>query len=275
MSRDSSIDSLYPVFADQVRKFSEKLETEGINAYPFETLRTFERQLELYAKGRKRTPNGSWIVVDESAIVTKARPGFSWHTYGVAVDFVFDGNPHKAGIQWSWEDADVTKAGNQPLPWADLGRIGKDCGLEWAGDWVSFKEYPHFQNTFGFKLHQVHDVFGQGGLKAVWKEFDKIAKKTVVTVEPPQPEPVPIHDDDTDIIDREDVNSDIEPATATTGPQNDQETSEKNRKDTKRKERKERRRRFWSKIGKGLAKVFTDPGIWKSLFSAIGKGKKK
>lgn len=33
---------------------------------------------------------------------------------------------------------------NNPA-WKKAGKIGKEIGLEWAGDWTTFKEYPHFQ----------------------------------------------------------------------------------------------------------------------------------
>ena len=36
-----------------------------------------------------------------------------------------------------------------------LGQIGKSIGLEWAGDWVTFREYPHFQATGGLTLAQL------------------------------------------------------------------------------------------------------------------------
>jgi peptidoglycan L-alanyl-D-glutamate endopeptidase CwlK len=39
--------------------------------------------------------------------------------------------------------------------WQDVGRIGKAAGLEWAGDWQRFKEYPHFQYTGGVTLAQL------------------------------------------------------------------------------------------------------------------------
>jgi peptidoglycan L-alanyl-D-glutamate endopeptidase CwlK len=39
--------------------------------------------------------------------------------------------------------------------WQKIGEIGKSCGLEWAGDWVTFKEYPHFQYTGGMTLAQL------------------------------------------------------------------------------------------------------------------------
>jgi len=37
--------------------------------------------------------------------------------------------------------------------WQKVGEIGKSCGLEWAGDWKVFKEYPHFQYTGGLTVN--------------------------------------------------------------------------------------------------------------------------
>ncbi|MFO7599151.1 MAG: M15 family metallopeptidase [Candidatus Desulfacyla sp.] len=31
--------------------------------------------------------------------------------------------------------------------WQRVGRTGKECGLEWTGDWKRFREYAHFQYT--------------------------------------------------------------------------------------------------------------------------------
>jgi peptidoglycan L-alanyl-D-glutamate endopeptidase CwlK len=39
--------------------------------------------------------------------------------------------------------------------WQKIGEIGKACGLEWAGDWKDFKEFPHFQYTGGLTIAQL------------------------------------------------------------------------------------------------------------------------
>jgi peptidoglycan L-alanyl-D-glutamate endopeptidase CwlK len=39
--------------------------------------------------------------------------------------------------------------------WQTVGRLGKAAGLEWAGDWKRFKEFPHFQYTGGLTLAQL------------------------------------------------------------------------------------------------------------------------
>jgi peptidoglycan LD-endopeptidase CwlK len=166
-------DVLYPPFAQQIAPFLEKARV--INAFLFESLRSFEQQQAYYSQGRRfDAQTNSWIIVDPKKIVTKAMPGYSWHAYGVAIDMVFDGNPQKQGIQWSWDDADLTTVGKQPLPWKTLGQLGKQFGLEWAGDWISFPEMPHFQNSYKLQIQHAHDIYLNGGLKAVWAEFDRV-----------------------------------------------------------------------------------------------------
>jgi hypothetical protein len=40
---------------------------------------------------------------------------------------------------------------------ARVGMTGKACGLEWAGDWKTFKEYAHFQYTAGLSLAEIRE----------------------------------------------------------------------------------------------------------------------
>jgi len=197
--RVSDIESLYPPFAEQIQDFNRKIEESELHAYLFESYRSFERQEELYGQGREKR-DGVWVVVNSSKIVTKAKPGRSFHAYGIASDYVFDGNPQKQGIQWTWDDADATKPGKQPLPWMKLGELGESCGLQWAGRWETFREFPHFQNDYGFKINDLYKILMNDGLDTVWKELDKKIKpqKTIITapeltvtpVEEPKEEPL-------------------------------------------------------------------------------------
>ena len=94
--------------------------------------RSIEQQNALYAKGR--TTAGS--------IVTKVKGGYSFHNHGLAFDLVplVNGNP-------SWNvSRDV---------WERLGNIGKSLGLERGGDWKSFRDYPHYQYTFGLTTKKI------------------------------------------------------------------------------------------------------------------------
>jgi peptidoglycan LD-endopeptidase CwlK len=91
ISRDKSL--LYPPFAEQLRDFESRLGAAKLPFYLFMALRTFECQDELYAQGR--TLPGK--------IVTNARGGDSLHNFGLASDWVLDGQGEKPGIQWRWD----------------------------------------------------------------------------------------------------------------------------------------------------------------------------
>ncbi|MES1242079.1 MAG: M15 family metallopeptidase [Acidobacteriota bacterium] len=71
--------------------------------------------------------------------VTNAGPGESFHQYNRAYDCVpvVQGKPI-----WS-------PNGEGAALWEKVGKLGKKCGLEWAGDWTTFREFPHFQLTDG------------------------------------------------------------------------------------------------------------------------------
>jgi peptidoglycan L-alanyl-D-glutamate endopeptidase CwlK len=71
--------------------------------------------------------------------VTNAGPGESFHQFNRAYDCVpvLQGKPI-----WG-------TAGEGAAIWDKVGKLGKKCGLEWAGDWTTFREFPHFQLTDG------------------------------------------------------------------------------------------------------------------------------
>ena len=196
-----SLDTLFPPFRDQAEKFAKLV--EPIDMYIFETYRSFERQMECYQQGRE-FQNGVWVVTDPKAVVTKAKPGMSFHAYGLAWDTVADGDDTKAGVQWSWGDTYKAKDGTiQKIQWKKMGSIAKSLGLEWAGDWVQFTELPHVQNRYGFKISELYPILTTEGIEAVWKKvMTKVpASPNVVAVVAPvvippvvvaKPEPIPV-----------------------------------------------------------------------------------
>lgn len=107
----------------------------GIDLIVTETLRTLERQAELYAKGR--TAPGR--------IVTYARPGWSWHNHGRAFDVAI--------LTWPGDPSpdDVYDG-----PWSEVGAMGESLGLEWGGRW-KHPDLPHFQHTSGLTLAALND----------------------------------------------------------------------------------------------------------------------
>jgi peptidoglycan L-alanyl-D-glutamate endopeptidase CwlK len=129
-SRD--IKELLPVVRAKVERFQQLCEENGIDLLITSTFRDAASQAALYAQGR--TAPG--------AIVTNAKPGQSWHNHRCAIDVV----PLVNGkANWNTKD---------PV-WAKLGELGKQAGLEWAGEWKRFKEMAHFQYTGGFTLAQL------------------------------------------------------------------------------------------------------------------------
>jgi peptidoglycan L-alanyl-D-glutamate endopeptidase CwlK len=124
---------LHPFVAAHAVTFIARAELElGCKLLITCTLRDEEAQNELYAQGRTKP----------GRVVTNAKAGESAHNYGLAFDIV----PLVAGKpMWDAED---------PI-WQDLGRIGKECGFEWAGDWRTFREYPHFQMVGGLTMAEL------------------------------------------------------------------------------------------------------------------------
>lgn len=168
--------SLFQPFASQVIRFLDawNLNNQATTAGLFEGFRTFDRQADLYAMGRSKTSTnrcvhqgqarefGSCPIHPLGATVTNAPAGMSWHQYGLAVDIVFDSDPVKPSLQASWDNK---------FAWDKLGALGMRMGLEWAGSWRSFREAPHFQNTYGLQLTEANELFRVGGMRAVWAEI--------------------------------------------------------------------------------------------------------
>lgn len=109
--------ALYGVHIDLVRVVRRALELSEVDFAVTEGLRSEKRQAELFASGASKTMN-------------------SRHLTGHAVDLA----PVIGGvIRWDWPPfykiAEAMKAAA-----AELG-----VAIVWGGDWVSFKDGPHFE----------------------------------------------------------------------------------------------------------------------------------
>ncbi len=109
------------------------------------TLRTFAEQQALFNQGRT-TPG---------AKVTNAKPGQSYHNYGLAIDIVLLIDKDKNGTfeTASW-DTVTDWDGDKLADWKEIVAIFKRHGWEWGGDW-NFKDLPHFQKTQGYSIAQL------------------------------------------------------------------------------------------------------------------------
>ena len=132
MINSRNLDDLVPPAKQRAEAFIAAAKAKSIDLLVTSTYRDNESQNALYAQGRTTPGN----------VVTKAKAGQSWHNWRCALDVV----PLVNG-KAIWDD---------PALWKQVGEIGKSCGLEWAGDWVTFKEFPHFQYTGGLTLAQLN-----------------------------------------------------------------------------------------------------------------------
>lgn len=102
------------------------LAKHGVTAEVISGLRSYAQQAALYAQGRSKP----------GRIVTKARAGSSWHNYGLAIDL---------GLFQNGVYLDEKKPAVADKVYAELGKLAVSQGIEWAGNWTSFTETPHFQ----------------------------------------------------------------------------------------------------------------------------------
>ena len=129
---EANIASLIPQAQIAARQFLAAVIDAGIDAKIISGNRTWAEQDALFAK-RPR--------------VTKARGGYSNHNFGIAWDIgIFAGGAYLP---------------KSPL-YAQAGAIGRAQGLEWGGDWKSFKDEPHYNLQTGKTVAQLRSAFLKG-----------------------------------------------------------------------------------------------------------------
>lgn len=128
MIASRSLEELLPRTREKAEAFRRKCDSRGIDVIFISTYRDNESQDDLYAQGRTKP----------GKIVTKVRGGRSFHNHRVAFDFVPVVNGKAV-----WDNDEL---------WAQCGAVGRECGLEWGGDWSGFTDKPHMQDTNGFSI---------------------------------------------------------------------------------------------------------------------------
>jgi peptidoglycan L-alanyl-D-glutamate endopeptidase CwlK len=108
---------LTPECEHKAFQFLTIAKADGYNLKITQGRRTLKQQQDLYAIGRTKP----------GKIVTNTMK--SKHLDGIAFDYAFSGkNPYPDNFDWSV-----------------LGRIGKQLGLKWGGDFRNFKDNLHFE----------------------------------------------------------------------------------------------------------------------------------
>jgi peptidoglycan L-alanyl-D-glutamate endopeptidase CwlK len=142
------IEKLHPKVRKEARQIYDEicqaLTGRAICRFAF-TFRTIAEQDAIYAQGRTKP----------GKIVTRARGGYSWHNYGLAVDIVLihdvDGDGDYDRAVW---DVKTDFDGDKISDWMEVVAIFKSYGWEWGGDW-KFSDPPHLQKTFGYSVRQL------------------------------------------------------------------------------------------------------------------------
>jgi peptidoglycan L-alanyl-D-glutamate endopeptidase CwlK len=126
------LEDLRPDVRAKCQALLDAADAEGIDLLVTCTFRSYAEQAQLYAIGR--TAPGK--------IVTNAKPGQSKHNHlegNAPASLAFDVVPLRMGKPvWG-------TLGKDGELWRRVGELGKAQGLEWAGDWQTFREFPHFQ----------------------------------------------------------------------------------------------------------------------------------
>lgn len=143
---------VYLDFAQHVMNvYSYMYDTHNLTMRVTESLRTFEEEDALYAKGR----------TEPGRIVTNARGGFSYHNFGLAVDSCFLGN-----------DPYLTKDPKGDFFWNEFGARCQLEGLVWGGNFSKLRDTPHCEMSYGHSLSELRAMYNDGGLRHVWEQID-------------------------------------------------------------------------------------------------------
>jgi peptidoglycan L-alanyl-D-glutamate endopeptidase CwlK len=147
------LNHVHPILSAMGQKMIDLCAQNGIAVLITQGLRTWEEQDELYAKGRTIAPIG------RGHTVTNAKGGTSFHNFGLAFDIVILDELGKP----DWNTSNPA--------WNRTGQIGKSAGLEWGGDWKTFKDLPHFQYVGRLTTADCRKLYASSGLQAVWDKL--------------------------------------------------------------------------------------------------------
>jgi peptidoglycan L-alanyl-D-glutamate endopeptidase CwlK len=160
----ANLDGLNPIVRQATEELIRRCKAKGIDILITQAYRSKEEQDALYAQGRTKP----------GKIVTYAKGGDSYHNYGLAIDFCLLVDGKKA----SWDmNADLNH--DKISDWMEVVAEAKKLGFAWGGDWKTFKDYSHFEMTFGLSI---------ADLKAGKKPPTQLAQPT----KPQQPQPTQV-----------------------------------------------------------------------------------
>lgn len=124
--------------------------------------RTLKQQADIWALGRTVVNKSGYDPIKKpfGNIVTWAKPGESYHNYGLAVDGVLllDKDVNGTFESASW-DTKLDFDGDGIADWMEVVQVFLKYGWEWGGNWGKPKtDTPHFQKTLGLSIAQLQKI---------------------------------------------------------------------------------------------------------------------
>jgi peptidoglycan L-alanyl-D-glutamate endopeptidase CwlK len=130
---DTLLPKVRPIFVQLLNNLQEHFAPKGVIPKYISGTRTFDEQAEIYAKGRT-TPGPR---------VSNAKPGFSNHNYGIALDIgLFHDGKYLEDSPYYLEIGDVA---------------AKFPQIEWGGSWKTIKDQPHVQYKVPYTLAEMRE----------------------------------------------------------------------------------------------------------------------
>lgn len=155
-----NLDELYAPAVPLFLELAANCRERGVDYHAISGYRSMSAQAVLFFQGR----------TTDGPIVTNARPGFSWHNWGLAVDFCRDSDVSRRGLQPAWGNRDYDVLGEE---------AAKIPGLEWGGIWIPM-DLPHVQyRVTRASLRELTDLYREAGSKMppVWEYLDAKRKE--------------------------------------------------------------------------------------------------
>lgn len=138
---------LHPKFLPRVERWLSNCKDKGYDLLVVETRRTFAVAYAYYTQGRlpplevaywrKKAGLPTISLKECNKIITRAKPGLSWHIYGLAVDFV--PMMDRRLLDWKYNPEDPND------DYDEIANEAEALGMTWGGEFRSFKDYPHVE----------------------------------------------------------------------------------------------------------------------------------
>lgn len=154
------IDELYLPFRRLIEKLHANCIARGAEYYATSGYRSVADQNALYALGRTVKNTNPTAAKPMGDVVTNAKGGQSFHNFQIAIDFCYDKDKTREGLQPDWNAA----------AYKILAEEAEKLGLEAGANWTSFKDYPHIQlkiSKVGLSLKDLQKAHTTGGQAAV------------------------------------------------------------------------------------------------------------